>query len=283
MFSTYRTVNSGEILVPNNVPIENFKYVWETRRKERRRRKFLWRCGGSEDDRFSAFYLGAAFASVILVVVIIAAYFLVTRFCIDEVDGQLPEGSGEVPQSEGELPKGDEQLPGNRQFLEGKAELREGEEVLPEGNVQLPQSIVPFHEGKTHLQESDAGPDSRKQSDRSWSSSFVKLPSEYTSFKNNSEDDNGMSSYPGCPDLCPTSRDPVCGSDGVTVSQHTDKKINKILLIYQEIQTGAVARSYTHMRKGFQIYEEMRKYLVIFEEAVSHIYMYMTLQPLPKI
>jgi hypothetical protein len=32
---------------------------------------------------------------------------------------------------------------------------------------------------------------------------------------------------------------------------------------------GAVAKSY--MRKGFQIYEEMRKYLAIYEEAVSHI------------
>jgi hypothetical protein len=33
-------------------------------------------------------------------------------------------------------------------------------------------------------------------------------------------------------------------------------------------------KSYTvHMRKGFLIYEEMRKYLVIYEEAVtvSHI------------
>jgi hypothetical protein len=32
---------------------------------------------------------------------------------------------------------------------------------------------------------------------------------------------------------------------------------------------GAVAKSV--MRKGFLIYEEMRKYLAIFEEAVSHI------------
>ncbi len=32
---------------------------------------------------------------------------------------------------------------------------------------------------------------------------------------------------------------------------------------------GAVAKSY--MRKGFLIYVEMRKYLVIYEEAVSHI------------
>jgi hypothetical protein len=33
---------------------------------------------------------------------------------------------------------------------------------------------------------------------------------------------------------------------------------------------GAVAKSY--MRKGFLIYEEMRKYLVVYEieEAVSH-------------
>jgi hypothetical protein len=34
---------------------------------------------------------------------------------------------------------------------------------------------------------------------------------------------------------------------------------------------GAVAKSY--MRKGFQIYAEMRKYLVISEEAVSHIWL----------
>ncbi len=39
---------------------------------------------------------------------------------------------------------------------------------------------------------------------------------------------------------------------------------------------GAVAKSY--MKKGFLIYEEMRKYLVIYEEAVSHTYI--TLQPL---
>jgi hypothetical protein len=50
---------------------------------------------------------------------------------------------------------------------------------------------------------------------------------------------------------------------------HTDKKENKIFLIYKEIQSGAVAKSY--MRKGFLIYEEMHKYLVIYEEAVSHI------------
>ncbi len=41
---------------------------------------------------------------------------------------------------------------------------------------------------------------------------------------------------------------------------------------------GAVANSY--IRKGFLIYEEMRKYFVIFEEAVSHIFI--SLQPLPS-
>jgi hypothetical protein len=50
---------------------------------------------------------------------------------------------------------------------------------------------------------------------------------------------------------------------------HTDKKENKIFLIYREIQSGAVPKSY--MRKGFLIYEEMRKYFPIYEEAVSHI------------
>jgi hypothetical protein len=49
----------------------------------------------------------------------------------------------------------------------------------------------------------------------------------------------------------------------------TDKKEKKIFLIYKEIQSGAVAKSY--MRKGFLLYEEMRKYFPIYEEAVSHI------------
>ncbi len=51
----------------------------------------------------------------------------------------------------------------------------------------------------------------------------------------------------------------------------TDKKENQIFLIYKEIQSGAVAKSY--MRKGFLIYDEMRKYLPIYEEAVSHIWL----------
>jgi hypothetical protein len=50
---------------------------------------------------------------------------------------------------------------------------------------------------------------------------------------------------------------------------YTGKKEKKIFLIYKEIQVGSVAKSY--MRKGFLGYEEMRKYLVIYEEAVSLI------------
>jgi hypothetical protein len=47
---------------------------------------------------------------------------------------------------------------------------------------------------------------------------------------------------------------------------NTDKKENQIFLIYHEIQSGAVAKSY--MRQGFLIYEEMRKYFPIYEEAI---------------
>ena len=50
------------------------------------------------------------------------------------------------------------------------------------------------------------------------------------------------------------------------VRGYTDKKENQIFLIYKEIQSVAIAKSY--MRMGFLIYEEMRKYLVIYEEAV---------------
>ncbi len=34
---------------------------------------------------------------------------------------------------------------------------------------------------------------------------------------------------------------------------------------------GVVAIAKSYVRKGFLIYEEMRKYLIIYEEAVSHI------------
>jgi hypothetical protein len=43
----------------------------------------------------------------------------------------------------------------------------------------------------------------------------------------------------------------------------------KHFLICREIQMGSGAKSY--ITKGFRIYEEMRKYLTIYGEAVSHI------------
>jgi hypothetical protein len=48
-----------------------------------------------------------------------------------------------------------------------------------------------------------------------------------------------------------------------------EKKENEIFCICKEIQMGSVAKSY--MRKGFLLYEEMRKYLTLYEEADSHI------------
>jgi hypothetical protein len=50
---------------------------------------------------------------------------------------------------------------------------------------------------------------------------------------------------------------------------YTYKKENEIFLIYREIQSGLGAKPY--LRNGFRIYEEMCKYLTIYEEAVSHI------------
>ncbi len=54
-----------------------------------------------------------------------------------------------------------------------------------------------------------------------------------------------------------------------SLNSYTDKKENQIFLIYKDIQSGAVAKSY--MRKGFLICEKMRKYFPIHEGAVSHI------------
>jgi hypothetical protein len=60
---------------------------------------------------------------------------------------------------------------------------------------------------------------------------------------------------------------------GLRLNSNTNKqpkyaliKKKKIFLIYKEIQSGAVAKSY--LSNGFLIYEQMRKYLVIYEEAV---------------
>jgi hypothetical protein len=43
---------------------------------------------------------------------------------------------------------------------------------------------------------------------------------------------------------------------------YTDKKENQFFLIFKEIQSGAVAKSF--MRKVFLMYEEMRKYFPIY-------------------
>jgi hypothetical protein len=56
--------------------------------------------------------------------------------------------------------------------------------------------------------------------------------------------------------------------------EYTDKKENQIFLIYKEILSRAVAKSY--MRKGFLIYEEKRKYFPIYEDGGR--LSYMTLQ-----
>jgi hypothetical protein len=56
----------------------------------------------------------------------------------------------------------------------------------------------------------------------------------------------------------------------------TDQNENEIFLICKEIQLGSVAKSY--MRKGLLLYEEMRRCLAVYEEAVS-IY---DLQPIPS-
>jgi hypothetical protein len=49
---------------------------------------------------------------------------------------------------------------------------------------------------------------------------------------------------------------------------YTDKKANKLFLVYQEMQMGSGAKSY--MRESFLIYEEMCKNITIYEEALSH-------------
>jgi hypothetical protein len=57
------------------------------------------------------------------------------------------------------------------------------------------------------------------------------------------------------------------------VSAYTDKREKEIFLIYiggHSVGIGCKVISYC-MRKGFLTYKDMRKYLTIYEEAVSHI------------
>jgi hypothetical protein len=53
------------------------------------------------------------------------------------------------------------------------------------------------------------------------------------------------------------------------ITVYTVKKEKKIFLIYKVIRKGSGAKS--NMRKGFLIYEEICKYSVIYDDAVSHI------------
>jgi hypothetical protein len=48
----------------------------------------------------------------------------------------------------------------------------------------------------------------------------------------------------------------------IETKHHPDKKENKILLIYKEIQNGAVAKSY--MTNGLLIYEEIFAHILIY-------------------
>jgi hypothetical protein len=63
----------------------------------------------------------------------------------------------------------------------------------------------------------------------------------------------------------------VSFNDSRSWKRTADQKEIEIFLICKEIQLGSVAKSY--MRKGFLIYEEMRRCLTIYEEAVSILYM----------
>jgi hypothetical protein len=58
-----------------------------------------------------------------------------------------------------------------------------------------------------------------------------------------------------------------CCTPSSSIFLYTDKKENEIFPIYEEIQWS----SFKVMRKSFLIYEEMRKYLTIYEEAASHV------------
>jgi hypothetical protein len=97
--------------------------------------------------------------------------------------------------------------------------------------------------------------------------------SSIVSFHHSTEDDPRLSLSPKLSKMPIRVADLAFDLCVLVLSQpmYTDKKSNQIFLIYKEIQSGAVAKSY--MRKGFLIYEEMRKYFPIYEieEAVSHI------------
>jgi hypothetical protein len=59
----------------------------------------------------------------------------------------------------------------------------------------------------------------------------------------------------------------LCTFSGTFPPTYTDKNKINFPHIYKEIQSVAVAKS--HMRKGFLIYEEMRKYFHIYDFATA--------------
>ncbi len=69
--------------------------------------------------------------------------------------------------------------------------------------------------------------------------------------------------------LKPDIRLPVVYLPHLRGYKYTVKKEKKIFLIFRKIRKRAVAMSY--IRKGFLMYEEMRKYLTIYEETVGHM------------
>ena len=59
-------------------------------------------------------------------------------------------------------------------------------------------------------------------------------------------------------------------------ARYTDKKVNQIFLIYKEIQSGAVAKSY--MTNGLLIDGEIFTHFVLFPHILGSPSSYMTLQ-----
>jgi hypothetical protein len=59
------------------------------------------------------------------------------------------------------------------------------------------------------------------------------------------------------------------GQESLVSMLYTEKKKKKNFLIYKEIQMGSGAKSY--MRNGFLIYEDLHKFITIYEEAISRI------------
>jgi hypothetical protein len=83
------------------------------------------------------------------------------------------------------------------------------------------------------------------------------------------------------PRKCSTNK--LCSTYCQCADSSLIKKENEIYLIYIKKFRRDQLQSYKCMRKGFLIYvqyDEMRKYLRIYEDAVSHSYM--TLQPIPS-